>query len=64
LVSKYSIEGEAPARARRGCIRQLDDEETQPDALKKKKQDTEAQQQLANGVLQKMIQELQMDVTL
>jgi len=44
--------------------RQLDDEETQLDALKKKKQDTEAQQQLSNVVLQKMIQELQMDVTL
>jgi hypothetical protein len=44
--------------------RQLDDEETQLDALKKKKQDTEAQQQLSNAVLQNMIQELQMDVTL
>jgi hypothetical protein len=44
--------------------RQLDDEETQLDVLKKKKQDTEAQQQLSNAVLQNMIQELQMDVTL
>jgi len=44
--------------------RQLDDEETQLEALRKKKQDTEAEQQSANGVLQKMIQELQMDVTL
>jgi hypothetical protein len=44
--------------------RQLDDEETQLDALRKKKQDTEAEQQLANAALQKMIQELQMDVTL
>lgn len=44
--------------------RQLDDEETQLDTLKKQKQDTEAQQQLSNVVLQKMIQELQMDVTL
>jgi hypothetical protein len=44
--------------------RQLDDEETQLDALRKKKQDTEAEQQSANGALQKMLQELQMDVTL
>ncbi len=44
--------------------RQLDDEETQLDALRKKKQDTEAEQQSANGALQKMIQDLQMDVTL
>jgi hypothetical protein len=44
--------------------RQLDDEETQLDALRKRKQDTEAEQQSANGALQKMIQELQMDVTL
>ena len=44
--------------------RQLDEEETQLDALRKKKQDTEAQQKLANAVLQNMIQELQMDVTL
>ncbi len=44
--------------------KQLDEEETQLDALRRKKQDTEAEQQLANGALQKMIQELQMDVTL
>ena len=44
--------------------KQLDDEETQLDALRKKKQDTEAEQQSANGALQKMIQDLQMDVTL
>jgi hypothetical protein len=44
--------------------KQLDEEETQLDALRKKKQDTEAQQKLANAVLQNMIQELQMDVTL
>src|SRR4029077_16847138 len=40
--------------------KQLDDEETQLDALRKKKQDTEAEQQSANGALQKMIQDLQM----
>ena len=44
--------------------KQLDDEETQLDALRKKKQDTETQQKLANAVLQNMIQQLQMDVTL
>jgi hypothetical protein len=44
--------------------RQLDEEETQLDTLKKKKQDTEAELQVANGALQKMIQELQMDVIL
>jgi hypothetical protein len=44
--------------------KQLDEEETQLDALRKKKQDTEAQQKLANAVLQNRIQELQMDVTL
>jgi hypothetical protein len=44
--------------------KQLDEEETQLDALRKKKQDTEAQQKLANSVLQNMIQEVQMDVTL
>jgi len=44
--------------------KQLDEEETQLDALRKKKQDTEAQQKLANAVLQNTIQEVQMDVTL
>lgn len=44
--------------------KQLDDEETQLDTLKKRKQDLEAQQQLADAVLKNMIQELQMDVTL
>jgi hypothetical protein len=44
--------------------KQLDEEETQLDALRKKKQDTEAEQKLANAVLQKLIMELQMDVTL
>jgi hypothetical protein len=44
--------------------RQLDEEESQLDALRKTKQDTEAQQKLANGVLYNMILELQMDVAL
>ncbi len=44
--------------------KQLDEEETQLDALRKKKQDNEAAQKLANSVLQKMIQEVQMDVRL
>ncbi len=44
--------------------RQLDEEETRLDALRRTKQDTEAQQKLANGVLYNMILELQMDVTL
>ena len=44
--------------------KQLDEEETQLHALRKKKQDTEAQQKLANAVLQNTIQEIQMDVTL
>jgi hypothetical protein len=44
--------------------KQLDEEETQLDALRKGKQVTETEQQLANAVLQKMIQELQLDVTL
>lgn len=44
--------------------KQLDEEETQLDALRKTKEDTEAQQKLANSVLQNMIKELQMDVTL
>jgi uncharacterized coiled-coil protein SlyX len=44
--------------------RQLDEEETQLDGFRKKKQDTEAEQKLANAVLQKMIQELQIDMTL
>jgi hypothetical protein len=44
--------------------KQLDDEETQLDTLRKQRQDTEAQHKLANGALQKMIQDLQLDVTL
>jgi hypothetical protein len=44
--------------------KQLDEEETQLDALGKRKRETEIEQQLANSVLQKMIQELQLDGTL
>jgi hypothetical protein len=44
--------------------RQLDEEETQLDALRRTKQDSEAQQKLANGVFYNMILELQMDVPL
>jgi len=44
--------------------KQLDEEETQLDALRKKKQDLDAQQQLADALLRNMIQQLQMDVTL
>jgi hypothetical protein len=44
--------------------KQLDEEETQLDVLRKGKQVTETEQQLANAVLQKMIQELQLDVTI
>ena len=44
--------------------KQLDDEETQLDALRKKKLDLETQQKLAEAVLQRMIEGLQMDVAL
>jgi len=44
--------------------RQLDEEETQLDVIRKKKLETEASQKLANGVFQNMVQELQMDETL
>jgi hypothetical protein len=44
--------------------KQFDEEETQLDALRKRKQGTETEQQLANAVLLKMIQELQLDVAL
>lgn len=43
---------------------QLNEEETQLDTLRKKKQDLEGQQQLAETLLRNMIQQLQMDVTL
>jgi len=44
--------------------KQLDDEETQLDGLRKKKLEAETQQQLANVVLQNMIGELQIEATL
>jgi septal ring factor EnvC (AmiA/AmiB activator) len=44
--------------------KQLDEEETELDTLRKGKQATEKEQQLASSVLQHMIQELQLDVTL
>ena len=60
-----ALKGSAEERALlQRYTKQLDEEETQLDALRKKKQDTEAQQKLANVVLQNTIQEVQMDVTL
>jgi hypothetical protein len=60
-----ALKGSAEERALlQRYTKQLDEEETELDALRKKKQDTEAEQQLANVVLQNMIQELQMDVAL
>jgi|SRR6266850_6162680 len=44
--------------------RQLHEQETQLDALRKKIQDTEAQRDKANNVLEKMIEELQIEATL
>jgi hypothetical protein len=43
---------------------QLNREETQLDTLRKKKQELETQQQMADAVLRNMIQDLRMDVTL
>lgn len=45
-------------------IRQLDDEETQLEGLRKKKQGLEGQRQLSDVLLRNMIQQLQMDVSL
>ena len=60
-----SLKGSAEEKALlQRYTKQLDDEETQLDALRKKKQDLEAQQQLADVVLRNMIQQLGMDVTL
>src|SRR6266481_4265003 len=60
-----ALKGSAEERALlQRYTKQLDEEETEFDALRKKKQDTEAQQKLANVVLQNTIQEVQMDVTL
>jgi len=44
--------------------RQLDDQETQLDALRKKIQDTEARRDTANDQLQKIINDLKMESTL
>ena len=44
--------------------KQLDEQETQLDALRKKIQDTEAQRDKANAQLEKMIDELQIEATL
>ena len=60
-----SLKGSSEERALlQRYTKQLDDEETQLDSLRKKKQDLEAQQQLADVLLRSMIQQLQMDVTL
>jgi hypothetical protein len=44
--------------------RQLDEQETQLDALRRKIQDTEAQRDKANSALEKMIDELQIETTM
>ena len=44
--------------------RQLDEQETQLDALRKKIQDTEAQRDKASNALEKMIGELQIEATM
>ena len=44
--------------------RQLDEQETQLDGLRKKIQDTEAQRDKANNALEKMIDELQIEATM
>jgi CII-binding regulator of phage lambda lysogenization HflD len=44
--------------------RQLDEQETQLDQLRKKIQDTEAQRDKANDQLEKMIGELQIEATM
>ena len=60
-----SLKGSAEEKALlQRYTKQLDDEETQLDSLRKKKQDLEAQQQLSDALLRNMIQQLQMDVTL
>lgn len=60
-----SLKGSAEEKALlQRYTKQLDDEETQLDALRKKKQDLEGQQQLSDVLLGSMIQQLQLDVTL
>jgi len=44
--------------------KQLDEQETQLDALRKKIRETEGQRDKANGQLEKMIDELQIEATL
>jgi hypothetical protein len=44
--------------------RQLDEQETQLDGLRKKIKDTEAQRDTANNGLEKMIAELQIEATM
>ena len=44
--------------------RQLDEQETQLDTLRKKIQDTEAQRDKANNALEKMIDELQIEAAM
>jgi len=60
-----SLKGSAEEKALlQRYTRQLDDEETQLDTLRKAKQDLESQQQLSNVLLRSMMEKLQMDVTL
>lgn len=60
-----SLKGSAEEKALlQRYAKQLDDEETQLDVLRKKKQDLEAQQQLSDVLLRNMIQQLQMDAIL
>lgn len=60
-----SLKGSAEEKALlQRYTKQLDDEETQLEALRKKKLDLEARQQQADALLRNMIQQLQMDVTL
>lgn len=60
-----SLKGSAEEKALlQRYTKQLDDEETQLDSLRKKKQDLDGQKQLADLLLGNMIQQLQMDVTL
>jgi hypothetical protein len=60
-----SLKGSAEEKALlQRYTKQLDDEETQLETLRKTKQDLEAQQQLSDVLLRSMIEKLQMDVTL
>lgn len=46
------------------CTKQLDEQETQLDALRKKIKDTEAQRDKDNAQLERMIDELQIEATM